>query len=77
MEIYEELKERGYTTSFRRYSRDWLGRAPNYVASNPNGFTLDTFVNLHDKLRQHGLDDLADKVICIVFDLPYPRETRS
>ena len=31
-EIYEAAKERGLVSSMRRFSREFLGRAPNYAA---------------------------------------------
>jgi hypothetical protein len=74
MDIYEELKQRGAVSSARFFSKAFLGRAPNHYCENrDNGFTTETLVTLHHRLREHGFNDLAEEVACIVFDLPSPR----
>jgi hypothetical protein len=67
MQIYETLKARSMTTSWRDYSVRFLGRAPNYVSSNPDGYTLETFHNLFENLVAAGQHDLAQKVVETVF----------
>ena len=57
--IYEIARERGLVRSRRQFSREYLGRAPNYAADR--GFThcsAGALVNLFRRLGEAGQVDL-------------------
>jgi hypothetical protein len=59
-DIYAAAKERGLVRSLRQFSRDLLGRAPNYAADTGLGrCSAVALLNLYRRLGELGHADLA------------------
>ena len=58
-QIYMAAKERGLTPSRRQFSREFLGRAPNYLAdAGDAGCSAGALLNLYKRLGELGHRDL-------------------
>lgn len=57
--IYKAAKERGLVSSLRRFSRDFLGRAPNYASDRGlDRCSAAVLLNLYRRLGDTGQTDL-------------------
>ena len=69
--LYHLFKRNGLTTSQRRFSVDWLGAAPNYVAlRGPRPPSADVLIGLFQRLWARGRLTLAIRVAWAVLWLP-------
>jgi len=60
--IFEAAKERGLVRSRRQFSREYLGRAPDYAADRGFGHcSAGALVNLFRRLGETGHIDLQAK----------------
>jgi hypothetical protein len=58
-EIYKVAKERGIVLSLRRFSRDFLRRAPNYASDRGlDRCSAAVLLNLYRRLGDTGQTDL-------------------
>ncbi len=58
-QIYMAAKERGLTPSRRQFSREFLGRAPNYLADTGSSrCSTGALLNLYKRLGELGQADL-------------------
>jgi hypothetical protein len=58
-EIYAAAKERGLVSSMRRFSREFLGRAPNYASDRGlDRCSAAALLNLYRRLGGPGQADL-------------------
>ena len=58
-EIYMDAKERGLVPSLRRFSGEFLGRAPNYAADRGlERCSATAMLNLYRRLGEIGQIDL-------------------
>jgi len=65
------MQARGLVTSGRVFSRDWLGRAPNYTCSiRFDGCSPGALLHLHRRLLEVGEADLAGQVLDLVISNP-------
>jgi hypothetical protein len=69
--IYRLFHQRGLTTSQRRFSVDWLGAAPNYIAlRGARPPSADVLIGLFQRLWREGRLLLAIKVGWIILWMP-------
>lgn len=58
-QIYDAARERGLVRSRRQFSREYLGRAPNYTADRGfNGCSAGALVSLFKRLGEARQTDL-------------------
>ncbi len=66
-EIYEAAKARGLAPSKRRFSEDYLGRAPNYLADRGSDrCSARAILHLHRRLGEAGHRDLQARALEIL-----------
>lgn len=71
LSLYHLFKRSGLTTSQRRFSVDWLGAAPNYVAlRGTRSPSADVLVGLFQKLWREGRLLLAIRVGWTILWMP-------
>lgn len=69
--IYRLFYQRGLTTSQRRFSVDWLGAAPNYIAlRGARPPSADVLIGLFQRLWVQGRLTLAIRVAWTLLWLP-------
>jgi hypothetical protein len=76
--IFDAMQARGLVTSGRAFSRNWLGRAPNYTCSTRfEGCAPAALLHLHRRLLEVGEADLAEQALDLLVSRPSPRAGRA
>lgn len=70
--LYNEMAERGLTTSMRSWSEDWAGRSHNFASTHwAKDLPPETLVRIRRRLVKSGHPDLAATLLlALIGDLP-------